>query len=78
MGHRGGMEKDGDEDEDDDDEEEAEVDPPRLVLMGSSHRFAVGTVIAWEFFGVRLGHRGGMEKMGIWRKTKAERLTRHC
>ena len=29
--------------------------------MGSSHRFAVGTVIAWEFFGVRLGHRDDMD-----------------
>ena len=40
--------------------------------MGSSHRFAVGTEIASRLFGVRLGRRGEMEKMGMMLMAKNE------
>ena len=40
--------------------------------MGSSHRFAVGTVIAWGLFGVRLGHRDGLEKMVMGKKFRCD------
>ena len=43
--------------------ESREVDPPRLVLK---------TAIAWGLFGVRLGHRDGLEKMVMGKKFRCD------